>query len=128
MARFIGARRTETGDAPDPHPTAQNTLQGILFREVGMAKVTVIRPQRQLPRPPGGVLHRSFRMGRRTVTITHDVDAIGPGVSGQAVIQWSPDVPTRLSAAEIRLYRKRRNLILQEIADMLGGNVVIADV
>ena len=93
-----------------------------------MGKLTVITPQRQIPRPPGGILRRSFRMGRRTVTITYDVDAFAPGASSETIIQWSPDTPARLSAAEIRLYRKRRNLILQEIADMLGGNVVVADV
>jgi hypothetical protein len=107
---------------------ASQPCKGSLFEEAGMERLTVISPRRQIPRPPDGILRRSFRVGRRTVTITHDVGAIIPGASGQTRIQWAPDFPTRLSAAEIRLYRRRRNAVLQELADMLGGNVMVADV
>jgi hypothetical protein len=103
---------------------SRNTEKPIMME----GKLTVISPQRQVPSPHDGILRRSFKVGRRTVTITHDVDAIGPGISGQTNIRWSPDLPARLSAAEIKLYRKRRNAIFQEIADIIGGNVAVADI
>lgn len=90
-------------------------------------EMTVISPKRQSPRPHDGILRRSFKLGAHTVTITCDTSAIGPGVTAQTNIQWAPDLPTRLSTADIKFYRKRRNAILQEIADIIGGNVVVAD-
>jgi hypothetical protein len=92
-----------------------------------MERLTVISPKRQL-RPHDGILRRSFRVGPYTVTITHDLDSFEPGVVSQTNIQWSPDRPARLSAAEIKFYRKRRNAIFQEIADTIGGKIMVADV
>jgi hypothetical protein len=92
--------------------------------------ITVIEPQQSQPPPLGGVLRRSFRVGRYTVTITKDLDAIAPGVSGQVNIVWHPKLPRKgtLSKAQIALYQQRRNEVLQEVANIIGGKVMVADV
>jgi hypothetical protein len=96
--------------------------------ELGMNKLTVIAPQRRQPRPTSGVLRHSFRVGDYTVTVTLDLAAATPGAAGQTNIQWSPGLPrSPLSKAELSLYRKRRNAALQEVANVIGGKVMVAE-
>jgi hypothetical protein len=91
-------------------------------------RITVLRPQRSAPLPPDGVLRRSFPVSWRTVTITMAVAAYGRGVVGQTRVQWSPDPPRRLSKAERRQYRAGRNALYQEVADVIGAAVAVAEV
>ena len=93
-------------------------------------KVTIITPRRRQRPPPGGILRRQFRVGRFTVTIAMDTAMIAPGVRGQTNIEWQPDLPApgELSPRELRQYIDGRNAIYQEIADIAGGGIAVADV
>jgi hypothetical protein len=90
--------------------------------------ITVIKPRRSQPRPPGGILRRSYRVSRYTVTWTFYLDALGPGAVSQTNVQWSPDVPAKgeLTQADFRHYRKGRAAIYQEVANIIGGAVAVA--
>ena len=56
------------------------------------------------------------------------LDALTPGAKSQTNIERSPDLPRRsLSKAELKLYRKHRNAIIQEFANVLGGNLMVVD-
>ena len=88
--------------------------------------VAVYRPQRQEPAPPGGVLRNSWRVGKRTVTIAQDVTMTStPGV-GCLRCEWSPNVPRKLRKAEMRQYKAGAAAHYQQVADIIGGNVVVA--
>jgi len=87
-----------------------------------------IEPQRRQPAPASGILRRSFTISGYTVTFTLMLDALTPGAKSQTNIEWSPDLPRRpLSKAEWKLYRKRRNAIIQEFANITGGNLMVVD-
>ena len=90
----------------------------------------VIEPSESWPRPPGGILRRSFPVGEYIVTWTFDLDATEPGARSQTNVQWSPNVPPKgtLTKAHFRQYREGRNAIYQEIANIIGGNILVADV
>jgi hypothetical protein len=66
---------------------------------------------------------RSFRVGKRTCTITL------PRVERGAVIcvssEWSPTMPHRLSAKEMRQYKAGRDQAVAELAGTIGGGAVL---
>ena len=95
-----------------------------------MPPFTIISPQQQLPRPPGGILRRSHRVGPYTITWTIDVDTFGPGVVGQTNVQWEPDLPPKgwLNAKRLARYREGRNAIYQEIVNITGKRTLVVDV
>jgi hypothetical protein len=98
----------------------------------GLANITftLIQPTRRQPRPADGIVRRSFPVGRYKVTITIDLDMALPGARGQVNIQWSPDVPSpgTLSKAALAQYVAGRNAVQQEVADITGGNILVADI
>ena len=71
-------------------------------------------------------LVRSFRVGRRVVTIT--MPPTKRGEVRSTVIEWEPDVPPRLSKRELRQYRAGRNAALRELAEVIGGSILVIDV
>jgi hypothetical protein len=46
---------------------------------------------------------------------------------GGFVCQWSPDVPQRLTHSEQRRYRRARNDLLAEVAQRMGGGVLVIE-
>jgi hypothetical protein len=92
-------------------------------------KLTITEPRRHRPRPYNNILRRSFPLSDYTVTFTLDLSLVGSGpITGLVNVEWAPDAPRSLSKAEIKLYRKRRGAIFQEIADITGGSIAVVDV
>jgi hypothetical protein len=53
---------------------------------------------------------RSFSVGRYTVTLT--VPTLKAGVAAAVVVEWTPELPERLTAAEVAEYVRGRNAVL----------------
>jgi hypothetical protein len=71
-------------------------------------------------------LVRSFRVGKWTCTMTFPRPQRGAVLC--MATEWSPSVPRRLSAAQMREYRSGRDRALVELAGMLGGgNVLVVE-
>lgn len=68
---------------------------------------------------------RSWRVGKRTVTLT--VQRMIHGAVGNAVAEWSPSQPKRLTSKERREYRAGRDNALAEIAGELGGFAAVLE-
>lgn len=71
-------------------------------------------------------LVRTWAVGDRTVTLT--VPRSRKGQIGTAAIEWTPDVPARMSGEEWRQYREGRNRALADLADELGISVAVLEV
>lgn len=65
-------------------------------------------------------LTRTVPINKLTVTMT-----CGPG---GFTCGWSPDRPRGLSQMEIRRYRAGRDALLGEVAERMGGNVLVVEV
>ena len=63
-------------------------------------------------------LVRTWRVGRRTVTMT--APQIRIGQVGMATIEWAPDMPRRLSRRELKQYRTGRDAAFAELCADLG--------
>jgi hypothetical protein len=74
----------------------------------------------------GAAIVRSFRVGKRTATLT-----IQAPRSGRAnyVTGWSPDTPPFLTRKEMRQYRVGRSRAIAELARLLNidGDVLIIE-
>ncbi len=70
-------------------------------------------------------LVRTFRVGRRTVTLT--VPRPVQGGVAIMVMEWAPTVPSGLSRKERRQYRAGRDAAIAELAKTLGLRVIVAD-
>ena len=70
-------------------------------------------------------ISRSWPVGRYTCTLT----MLRPkrGGLGHVVIEWEPQMPDRLTDAEIAEYRAGRNKAVSELAGELGGNLAVVD-
>ena len=63
----------------------------------------------------------------RKYKVTLTLPPIERGALRSAMFEWEPDVPRRLSASEMRQYRRGRNEALQRLAEQLGGNVLVLE-
>ncbi|ARN80923.1 hypothetical protein DSM21852_00760 [Methylocystis bryophila] len=61
-----------------------------------------------------------FRVGKKFVC------EMSFGPSGLAC-EWSPRVPDHLSKKDLRTYRQRRDMLLAEVAALIGAPVGVAD-
>lgn len=61
----------------------------------------------------GVALARSWRVGRYTATLS--VPKAKPGTAAACVVEWSPEVPQRLTPAEWRQYRAGRDRAIAEL-------------
>lgn len=68
---------------------------------------------------------RSWPVGERTCTLT--VQRPKPGAVINAVAEWTPTQPVRLTAEEWAQYRAGRNHALAGIAADLGINAAVLD-
>ena len=69
---------------------------------------------------------RAWRVGCRCeVTMTARKPERGQVVS--ASMEWSPDLPERLTESEIADYLRGRNAALAELAAELGGSAAVID-
>jgi len=71
-------------------------------------------------------LVRSFSVGPRTVTMTAPPLERGKVVC--LVVEWAPDMPTRLSRREWRAYRSGRAAVTRELGKLLGGGVLTVEI
>lgn len=71
-------------------------------------------------------LVRSFRVGRRTVTLTLCKPVAGMVL--HSIAEWSPDRPRGLSPRELRQYREGRNAVLGEFAQLVGMRTLLVEV
>lgn len=69
---------------------------------------------------------RSWPVGRYTATLL--VPRHKPGAVASALIEWEPEMPTRLSPAEVEQYRTGRDAALHELAERLGLRIGVVDV
>ena len=70
-------------------------------------------------------LVRSFRVGPYRCTIT--LPQFERGAVKCFVVEWSPSVPRRLSAKQMRQYQQGRDSAMAELAAMIGGNVLVVE-
>ena len=89
-------------------------------------KILTFHPERREPMPADRVVRSTWRVGRRTVTLTQDV-AIIPGAIGTLRTEWEPDPPRRLSKRELREYRAGRDGHWQRVANIIGPAVAFAE-
>jgi hypothetical protein len=69
-----------------------------------------------------------IRVGERyVVTLAIPLTALRSGVVHLDVV-WEPSPPRRLTASELRDYRRGRNALFAEVAKHIGGNVAIVEV
>lgn len=70
----------------------------------------------------------TFRVGKRfKCTVT--VPRFEPGDTLALSFEWEPDVPQRpLTKREITDYRRGRDVALNEVARLIGGNVMCVEV
>lgn len=68
---------------------------------------------------------RSWRVGRYTATMS--MPRPRPGAVLNALIEWSPEKPTHLSAAEWSQYRVGRNAAMAAMAEAMGINAAVID-
>jgi len=90
-----------------------------------------IKPAESRPLPHDGIVSRSWRVGRFTVTLTLNTNYLEPSEIVQHTNAiWYPRMPTakELSKSDLAAYRNGRNQLYQEIADMTGKTMLIADV
>jgi hypothetical protein len=91
--------------------------------------MTIFRPDKPEPMPEGGILRRTFKVGRFNVTMTYDLVALkdARGCLSRFVTQWEPDKPKRLTTAEFRQYFDQRDAVYQQVANMTNGNTMVID-
>ena len=71
-------------------------------------------------------LVRSWRVGRRTVTVT--VPEIRTGQVLCAAFEWSPSRPRRLSRREWKQYRAGRDKAFEELFAEIGVKGVVLEI
>lgn len=64
-------------------------------------------------------IEHTFPVGRYRVTLTLPA-SVTPGQPVAIACEWSPTLPGRLSATELRQYRAGRALALQALAERTG--------
>ena len=74
---------------------------------------------------PASLAIHQFRVGKYTCTLRVPVPQDG-SIAGLNA-EWSPGVPTRLSSADLRQWRRGRNEALAQVAARLGGPVVVLE-
>lgn len=62
---------------------------------------------------------RSWQVGRYTATLRTPQPR--PGQVQAAAIEWAPEIPQRLSAAEVEQYRIGRDAALADLARRMGS-------
>ena len=70
-------------------------------------------------------LVRSFKVGSYRCTLTFP--QFERGAVKCFVAEWSPSVPRRLSAKQMRQYRQGRDRAIAELVAMIGGNVLVVE-
>lgn len=70
-------------------------------------------------------LTRRFSVGAYTCTLT--LPRPKPGSVMALAIEWSPTVPSKLTADDLQQYRRERNAALAEVARVLGGPVAVVE-
>lgn len=71
---------------------------------------------------------RSFKVGHRICTIALRRPAPGQEID-YLMADWSPDAPARLTdEREIAEYRAGRDAAVAELAELIGGNIAIAEI
>jgi hypothetical protein len=95
-----------------------------------MMKMTVIKPRQSRDRPVSGVVSSTWRVGHCTVTMTINLDAAVRGEMSQSTVEWDPELPARsaMTKACWRQYRAGRDALYGQVADILGGAVLVADI
>ncbi len=71
-------------------------------------------------------LVRTFRVGKRTVTIT--APRMRAGQVSCAVVEWSPDTPHRLSRREMKQYQKGRDAAFADLCRELGVTGALVEI
>lgn len=71
-------------------------------------------------------LVRRWRVGRYTVELS--IPRLNGGSLGAACVEWSPALPTRLSASDLRAYRRGRDVAVAELARELGSVIAVVEV
>ena len=71
-------------------------------------------------------LVRSWRVGKRTVTLT--MPQVRSGQVLHAALEWHPDMPRRLSRREWKQYRAGRDKAFAELCRDLGIRGVLCEI
>ena len=95
-----------------------------------MMKMTVIKPRQSRDRPACGYVRSTWRVGRYKVTMSVNLDAAERGEMSQSPAEWDPELPPKsaMTKACWRQYRAGRNALYQQVADIIAGAVLVADI
>jgi hypothetical protein len=72
------------------------------------------------------ILIHSFRVGRHTVTVTIQRPRAGAVVA--MVTEWQPNMPSRLSDAQLKAYRRGRDEAVAMLAARTGIEIAVVEV
>lgn len=71
------------------------------------------------------VFSRSWKVGRWTATLTMPTPR--PGGVMAVAIEWSPELPHRLSTDEVAQYRAGRAAAVAELSALIGGRIAVVE-
>jgi hypothetical protein len=69
---------------------------------------------------------KSWSVGKRTCRL--DVPKAAPGQTLTVFLDWTPDAPARLTAAELVQYRKGRDAAIAAAAAELGIKIALVEI
>ena len=70
------------------------------------------------------VTRRVYVSKTRYADIRYEPSDLVPGKVGHVSIEWTPDVPRKLTKAQLNRYRRARNAALAEISSRTGEAVM----
>ncbi len=82
--------------------------------------------QRRKSMGEAAAMSRSWRVARRTVTLT--MPQTRGGQVAAASIEWCPDMPRRLSRRELKQYRTGRDAAFDSLCGDIGIRGVLCDI
>jgi hypothetical protein len=93
-------------------------------------KLIVFKPTGDSDLPSDAILRSVFKVGRFTCELMIDCGLAAPGrgpVQVNMLAKWAPSVPRKLNKHALDEYRAGRNALYGMAANVLRGNVLLAE-
>jgi hypothetical protein len=94
-------------------------------------KVTVFKPSADVDLPPDAVLTNTFKVGRFKCTMTIDCGVFdrnqGAPFQAHVTAEWAPSMPRKLNKRALNEYRAGRDILYGMAANVIRGNVRLAE-
>lgn len=119
-------RHGETWENRSPKSQSRSPLRGDmgLGKPVPMSAPPTWDDRRRPPRDNAtAAIEITFSVGRYVCHMAYPL----PAGSGQLEANWSPEMPAKLSAAEMSQYRAGRDALIAQVAEQTGLNVAVVE-